>query len=127
MTDILGVIGHPVNHSMSPVFQQAALDHLGINKIFEKWDVAPKNLEEKIESFRNDSFIASCVTLPHKQNVIPFIDDLTDSAKSIGAVNWIYKNNNKSCTKYIYIYIYIYTISQMSKAQAKPPKPSPTI
>lgn len=95
MTDILGVIGHPINHSMSPVFQQAALDHLGINKIFEKWDVAPKNLEKKIKSFRNDSFIASCVTLPHKQNVIPFIDDLTDSAKSIGAVNWIYKKNNK--------------------------------
>ena len=95
MNDILGVIGHPINHSMSPVFQQAALDHLGINKIFEKWDVTPENLEGKIKSFRKNSFIASCVTLPHKQNVIPLIDDLTDSAKSIGAVNWIYKNNNK--------------------------------
>lgn len=95
MRNNIGVIGHPINHSMSPVFQQAALDYLGNNNVFEKWDVPPKQLEEKINSFRNDSFIASCVTLPHKQNVIPLIDDLSDSAKAIGAVNWIYNKHNK--------------------------------
>ncbi|MFL2664640.1 MAG: shikimate dehydrogenase [Dehalococcoidia bacterium] len=95
MRNNIGVMGHPINHSVSPVFQQAALDYLGNKNIFEKWDVPPKQLEEKIKSFRNDSFIASCVTLPHKQNVIPLIDELSDSAKAIGAVNWIYNKQNK--------------------------------
>ena len=95
MRNNIGVIGHPINHSLSPVFQQAALDYLGNNNVFEKWDIHPEKLEEKIKSFRNESFIASCVTLPHKQNVIPLIDELSDSAKAIGAVNWIYNKNNK--------------------------------
>ena len=95
MRNNIGVIGHPINHSMSPVFQQAALDYLGNKNVFEKWDVHPKKLEEKINSFRKESFIASCVTLPHKQNVIALIDDVSDSAKAIGAVNWIYNKNNK--------------------------------
>ena len=76
MRNNIGVMGHPINHSVSPVFQQAALDYLGNKNIFEKWDVPPKQLEEKIKSFRNDSFIASCVTLPHKQNVIPFFKNI---------------------------------------------------
>ena len=95
MRNNIGVIGHPINHSMSPVFQQAALDYLGNKNVFEKWDVHPEKLEEKINSFRKESFIASCVTLPHKQNVIALIDDVSDSAKAIGAVNWIYNKNNK--------------------------------
>ena len=95
MRNNIGVIGHPINHSLSPVFQQAALDYLGNNNVFEKWDIHPEKLEEKIKSFRNESFIALCVTLPHKQNVIPLIDELSDSAKAIGAVNWIYNKNNK--------------------------------
>ena len=95
MRNNIGVMGHPINHSMSPVFQQAALDYLGNKNIFEKWDVHPEKLEEKIKSFRKESFIASCVTLPHKQNIIPLIDELSDSAKAIGAVNWIYNKNNK--------------------------------
>ena len=95
MRNNIGVIGHPINHSISPVFQQAALDYLGNKNVFEKWDVHPKKLEEKINSFRKESFIASCVTLPHKQNVIALIDDVSDSAKAIGAVNWIYNKNNK--------------------------------
>ena len=95
MRNNIGVIGHPINHSLSPVFQQAALDYLDNKNVFEKWDVHPEKLEEKINSFRKESFIASCVTLPHKQNVIALIDDVSDSAKAIGAVNWIYNKNNK--------------------------------
>jgi len=38
MRNNIGVIGHPINHSLSPVFQQAALDYLGNNNVFEKWD-----------------------------------------------------------------------------------------
>ena len=46
MRNNIGVIGHPINHSMSPVFQQAALDYLDNKNVFEKWDVHPEKLEE---------------------------------------------------------------------------------
>lgn len=85
----IGIIGHPLGHTLSPVFQNVALRHHGIDADFTAWPVAPADLAAKVESFRAPGFIASCVTLPHKQAVIPMIDELADSAKAVGAVNWI--------------------------------------
>ena len=41
MTKRLGIIGYPIGHSISPIFQQAALNHLGIDAIYEKWEIEP--------------------------------------------------------------------------------------
>lgn len=95
MNSNIGVMGHPIGHSKSPLFQQAGLDELGINETFEAWDVPPENLEDKVSSFRSEGFIAACITLPHKQAVIPLVDELTDAARAIGAVNWIFNRNGK--------------------------------
>ena len=46
-------------------------------------------------TFRSDEFLAACVTLPHKQEVIPMVDELSDAAQQIGAVNWIFNKNGK--------------------------------
>ncbi len=88
-------MGHPIGHTKSPVFQQAGLDELGIKETFEAWDVAPEDLEEKVKTFRDEGFLASCVTLPHKQAVIPLVDELTDAAEAVGAVNWIFNRDGK--------------------------------
>ena len=95
MNSNIGIIGHPVGHTKSPVFQQAGLDELGINETFEAWDVAPEDLEEKVATFRAKGFIAACVTLPHKMAVIPLVDELTDAAEAVGAVNWIFNRDGK--------------------------------
>jgi shikimate dehydrogenase len=95
MSSNFGIIGHPIGHTKSPVFQQAGLDELGIKETFEAWDVSPEELEEKVATFRDSGFIASCVTLPHKQAVIPLVDELTDAAEAIGAVNWIFNRDGK--------------------------------
>ena len=92
-TSNFGIIGYPLGHTLSPVFQNAALQHHGIGEVFEAWPTHPDDLEAKVESFRADGFLASCVTLPHKQAVIPMIDDLADTAVSVGAVNWIINDN----------------------------------
>ena len=92
-TSNFGIIGYPLGHTLSPVFQNAALQHHGIDEVFEAWPTHPDDLEAKVESFRADGFLASCVTLPHKQAVIPMIDDLADTAVSVGAVNWIINDN----------------------------------
>ncbi|SVA52273.1 uncharacterized protein METZ01_LOCUS105127 [marine metagenome] len=95
MSSNIGVMGHPIGHTKSPVFQQAGLDALGIKETFEIWDVLPEALADKVATFRSDGFLAACVTLPHKQNVIPMIDELSDAAQAIGAVNWIFNKNGK--------------------------------
>lgn len=91
----IGIIGYPLGHTLSPVFQNVALRHHGIDANFTAWPVAPEDLADKVESFRAPGFIASCVTLPHKQAVIPMIDGLADTAKAVGAVNWIVNNGGK--------------------------------
>ena len=88
-----GIIGYPLGHTLSPVFQNAALQHHGIDELFEAWPTHPHDLAAKVESFRAEGFLASCVTLPHKQAVIPMIDELADTAVAVGAVNWIINNN----------------------------------
>lgn len=88
-------MGHPIGHTKSPLFQQAALDHCGLDMTFATWDVAPEDLAEKVESFRSPDFVAGCVTLPHKQAIMPMLDGLSDTAEAVGAVNWIIPENGK--------------------------------
>jgi shikimate dehydrogenase len=95
MSSNIGVMGHPIGHTKSPVFQQAGLDELGIKETFEAWDVAPEDLEAKVATFREKGFIAACVTLPHKQAVMPLVDELTEAAEAVGAVNWIFNRDGK--------------------------------
>ena len=95
MNSNIGVMGHPIGHTKSPVFQQAGLDALNIEETFEAWDVTPEALADKVATFRSDGFLAACVTLPHKQEVIPMVDELSDAAQQIGAVNWIFNKNGK--------------------------------
>ena len=95
MDSNIGVMGHPIGHTKSPVFQQAGLDALNIEETFEAWDVTPEALADKVATFRSDEFLAACVTLPHKQEVIPMVDELSDAAQQIGAVNWIFNKNGK--------------------------------
>ena len=95
MSSNIGVMGHPIGHTKSPVFQQAGLDELGIDETFEAWDVMPEELSEKVATFRDKNFLAACVTLPHKQAVIPLVDELTEAAEAVGAVNWIFNRDGK--------------------------------
>ncbi len=92
-TSNFGIIGYPLGHTLSPVFQNAALKYHDIDELFEAWPTHPDDLAAKVDSFRAEGFLASCVTLPHKQAVIPMIDELADTAVAVGAVNWIINNN----------------------------------
>ena len=95
-TSNIGIIGYPLGHTLSPVFQNAALHSHGLNdEEFQAWPTHPDDLTAKVESFRAEGFLACCVTLPHKQAVIPLIDELADTAKAVGAVNWIINDNGK--------------------------------
>ena len=59
MSSNIGVMGHPIGHTKSPIFQQAGLNELGIDETFEAWDVLPEDLEAKVATFRDKGFIAA--------------------------------------------------------------------
>ena len=89
MTKRLGIIGYPIDHSISPIFQQAALDYIGIDAIYEKWEVTPEKVGDFVNQLRAPDSLGINVTLPYKRAVIPFLDEVDEWATSAGAVNTI--------------------------------------
>lgn len=92
-TKILCVIGHPIEHSMSPIMHNAAIQDLGLNYIYIAFDVPPNKLKEALKGFKSLNIKGINVTLPHKENAIEFIDKVDEIAQRIGAINAI-KNEN---------------------------------
>lgn len=86
----LVLLGHPVSHSLSPTFQQAALDHLKIPLRYEAIDVAADALEATLKQLKSER-AAGNVTLPHKARVAALCDSWSDIAKRAAAVNtfWV--------------------------------------
>ena len=95
MPQRLGIIGHPIGHSISPVFQQAALDAIGFDGAYEPWDVDPANVGDFLAGLRSPGTLGINVTLPHKEAVIPFLDEVDDWASAAGAVNTIVNRDGR--------------------------------
>jgi shikimate dehydrogenase len=85
----VGVIGDPVAHSISPVMQQAALDALGIDATYEAWQTPAAELAARITGLREADVLGANVTVPHKQAVMPLLDEVSPLAMRAGAVNTI--------------------------------------
>jgi shikimate dehydrogenase len=95
ITTALGIIGYPIGHSISPVFQQAALDHLGVDSKYQPYEVHPDSVGEFVQSLRSASVIGVNVTVPHKEAVIPHLDEVDDWATEAGAVNTIVNRSGR--------------------------------
>jgi shikimate dehydrogenase len=93
----LGLIGYPLGHSLSPVIHSAALQSCGLEGSYSLFPIHPEDqqgLKELLERVRNGEITGLNVTIPHKQNVIGLLDELTPTAQAIGAVNTIYRRGN---------------------------------
>lgn len=95
MTQRLGIIGYPIGHSISPIFQQAGLDHLGIDATYEKWEVTPEGVGDFVNGLRAPGSLGINITVPHKQAVIPFLDEVDEWATTAGAVNTIVNHDGR--------------------------------
>ena len=88
----IGLIGFPVAHSASPAMQNAAFVAAGLDWQYELWHTPLEELAERVWRIRDDDSIAGAnVTVPHKVNVMPFLDEISRHAEAIGAVNTIVK------------------------------------
>lgn len=88
-TNILCVIGHPIEHSMSPVIHNAALNDLALDYVYLAFDVLTNDLEKAILGIKKGNIKGINVTIPHKEAIIPYLDELDPLSKQIGAVNTI--------------------------------------
>jgi len=92
-TKICGIVGDPIEHSMSPVMHNAAFKELGLDYIYLPFRVKKEDLGEAIEGVRAFHIQGLNVTIPHKVAVIPFLNRIDTLAQKIGAVNTIVNDN----------------------------------
>src|SRR5256886_9279393 len=93
----VGVFGDPVEHSLSPQIQNAALEHCKIDMQYARFRVSPNELREALELIRKLEFVGLNLTIPHKTAAPELLDSIDDHAKKIGAVNVVKLEGGKLC------------------------------
>ncbi len=93
-TNVLCVIGHPIEHSMSPIMHNAALKDLSLDYVYVAFNIPPNDLKKAVLGFKMFNIKGINVTIPYKENIIPYLDEIDPLAEKIGAVNTI-KNEGK--------------------------------
>ena len=88
-TEVYGIIGYPVKHSKSPQFQTAAFQALGINAVYLPFQVRPEDLQKATDGIKALSIKGINVTVPHKEEVIKYLDEISEEVEYIGACNTI--------------------------------------
>lgn len=94
---LYGVIGHPLGHSLSPVLHSTGFQILGLPAALLAWPVEPGKLPAFMEAFRLLNIQGCCVTIPHKEAIIPLLDEVSERAGAVGAVNLIYRRDGLLC------------------------------
>jgi len=89
MRKIVGIIGFPLGHSVSPAMHNAAYKELGLDYEYIPFEVEPEDLAQALPGLRALHIAGFNVTIPHKETIIPLLDDVTKLARTIGAVNTV--------------------------------------
>ncbi|MBI4752774.1 shikimate dehydrogenase [Candidatus Desantisbacteria bacterium] len=94
-TKVVGIIGDPVKHSLSPQMHNAAFNYLKLDFVYIPFHVKPESLGEAIRGMRALDMVGLNVTVPHKIEVMKYLDEVSSDAKAIGAVNTVFCKDNK--------------------------------
>lgn len=100
-TRLMGLLGDPVGHSLSPAMHNAALEHLArdpatfVDAVYVALPVKPDDLKAALDGLRAVNFLGANVTLPHKAAVIPLLDGVSPLSRTLGAVNTIVPRDGK--------------------------------
>lgn len=90
-TKLLGIIGDPVEHSLSPVMHNAAIASLGLDYIYVPFPIKQGDLSRALAGFTAVDLLGFSITIPHKQDIIPLLTEISDDAANIGAVNTVWR------------------------------------
>ena len=94
-TQLYAVIGDPIEHTLSPAIQNAAFQALNIDALFVAFKVATTQVEHAIQGMRSLGIRGLNVTMPNKNTVIPYLDEVDETAKLLDSVNTIQNENGK--------------------------------
>lgn len=92
-TKLLGVMGDPVEHSLSPVMHNAAIAHLQLNYVYLPFPVRPDQLSLALQGFEAIGLVGANLTIPHKQAILPYLQEVSELAQAVGAVNTIWRTD----------------------------------
>ncbi len=95
MHKVVGLIGYPLGHSVSPPMHNAAFKKLGLDFEYVPFEVEPKDLSEALKGLRALHIAGFNVTIPHKESIVPLLDEVTKLARIIGAVNTVLNQEGK--------------------------------
>jgi shikimate dehydrogenase len=94
-TALCGIFLHPAGHTRSPAMHNAAYAALGLDAVYLAFDVRPERLAAAVEAIRALGLVQVSVSIPHKQAVIPLLDEVDETARRIGAVNTIVRDGER--------------------------------
>ena len=86
---LVGILGYPLSHSLSSVMQNMAFKYYNLNNVYVPIEVKPEDLEIIVKAIRGMNFIGFNVTVPHKIEVVKYLDEMDKLAELIGAVNTV--------------------------------------
>ena len=94
-TRMAAVIAHPIRHSISPFIHNLAYELTATNAAYLAWDIAEEDLESTISQIRKLDMIGANISMPYKQKVFPYLDEVDGMARKIGSVNTIVHRDGK--------------------------------
>lgn len=94
-TRVVGILGDPVDHSLSPRMHNAAYAALGLDYVYVPFRATPATVRATVRAMKALGIVGFNVTVPYKQDVVKLVDRLTPTAKAIGAVNTIYRDGTR--------------------------------
>lgn len=94
-TRMAAVIARPIRHSISPFIHNLAYELTNTNAVYLAWDIAEEDLKSTIAQIRHLDMLGANISMPYKQKVLPFLDQVDDLARTIGSVNTIVQREGK--------------------------------
>jgi shikimate dehydrogenase len=94
LTRKFGIIGSPVKHSFSPAMHTNALQSIGLNAVYLPFSIQKEKLPDLLPSFELLGIEGFNITVPHKENIIPYLDQLSPAAQILGSVNTVIHTSN---------------------------------
>jgi shikimate dehydrogenase len=94
-TRLVGLFATPIRHSVSPMIHNTAFQELGIDAVYLAFDLGVDRLSQAIDSIKNLEMLGANLSMPNKMAAVPMMDELSEAAKLVGAINTIVNHEGK--------------------------------
>jgi shikimate dehydrogenase len=94
-TKIIGIFGNPIEHTLSPQMHNSAFKSLKLDMCYIPFRVSPDSLSQAVNAIKGLNMLGANITVPHKEKAIPLLDEVSEEAKFIGAINTVVNSDDK--------------------------------